>query len=68
MDFYLFGPICQKGTQALISRLIPVNRTENIKRNSYDSLITEVNHLMESKQTFSCFVVDTAKYCGVELP
>jgi len=33
---------------------------------SYDSLLTEVNHLMGSKQTFSCFVVDITKYCGVE--
>ena len=44
------------------------NRSENVKNQSYDSLLAEVNHLMAPKQTFSCFVVDIIKYCGVELP
>jgi len=43
------------------------HKTENIKEHSYDSLLTEVNHLMDPKHTFSCFVVDIEKDCGIEL-
>lgn len=45
-----------------------VHKTRYIKSDSYDNLLTEVNHLMVPKQTFSCFVVDRVKYSGVELP
>lgn len=45
-----------------------VHKTKYIKSDSYDNLLTEVNHLMVPKQTFSCFVVDRVKYSGVELP
>jgi len=68
MGSYLFGPIRHTKMHALAQRFLSVYKTENIKKQSYDSLLIEVNHLMDSKQTFSCFVVDIAKYCGVELP
>ncbi len=52
---------------ALAQHLLSAYKTKNVKKHSYDSLLAEVNHLMVPKRTFSCFVVDIAKYCGVEL-
>ena len=48
MGSYLFGPISHTQMHALAQRFLSVYRTENIKRDSYDSLLTEVNHLMDS--------------------
>ena len=66
MDLYPFGSICNKKDTHI--GITPFIRSENIKNQSYDSLLIEVNHLMVPKRTFSCFVVDILKYCGVELP
>ena len=48
--------------------LTPFIDPNSVKNYSYDSLLAEVNLLMVPKRTFSCFVVDILKYCGVELP
>lgn len=68
MNICLFGPIVSKAGTRIGHKSSTDDITGTIKRDSYDNLLTEVNHLMDPKRTFSCFVVDMKKHCGIDLP
>ena len=68
IGFLIFQANLSLGVYDVATHLLSLNKTEKVKVNSYDSLLIEVNLLMVPKRTFSCFVVDMTKYCGVELP